>query len=158
MFVALVLRPERSLAGRAPCVFLRYSQVLVQLRLVVEAEQAGHTDKPVIHLKVVLEVVLKSLLVFESAETQVAESLVAPCVVNVVLETITIFEHTNAEVTVVLVVWCLLCMALECGLVGKLQVACAAPVLVRVMKLVAACCEFGDCACTILCARYTAIE
>lgn len=121
----------------------------------MEAEQASHTDKPVIHLKVVLEVVFESPLVFESAETQVAESLVAPCVVNMVLETVTIFEHTNAEVTVVLVVWCLLCMALECGLVGKLQVACAAPVLVRVVKLIAACCRLCNCARTILCARCT---
>lgn len=57
-----------------------------------------------VNMVVVLEMILQTPLVFESAEAQVAEGVVALGVVDVVLEAIAVFENADAEVAIVLVV------------------------------------------------------
>ena len=86
---------------------------------------------------VVLEVVLEAPLVFKGAEAQVAEGLMASRVVDVILEAIAVLEHADTEVAVMLVIWCLLDVVLQGSLVGEPNAAGAAPVLVRIVGLVA---------------------
>ena len=110
----------------------------IKLRLAVEAEQTGQARESMIDMVVVLEMVLETPLVLESAEAQIAEDAVTAGVVDVVLKSVTILEDANAEVAVVGVVpvWSLLHMALQCNLSRELEVAYAAPVLTRVKWLV----------------------
>ena len=114
VFVALLLRPEGALACHAPSVLLRYLEVPIQLRLAIEAEQTSQAREPMIDMVVVLEMILEAPLVLESAEAQIAENAVTAGVVDVILKSVAIFEDANAEVAVVDVVsvWSLLHVAL----------------------------------------------
>jgi len=86
----------------------------VKLHLAVEAEQTGQAREPMIDMVVVLEMILEAPLVLESAEAQIAENAVTAGVVDVILKSVAIFEDANAEVAVVDVVsvWSLLHVAL----------------------------------------------
>jgi hypothetical protein len=86
---------------------------------------------------VVLKVVLETPLIFESAETKVAEDVMTQRVVDMVFETISIFEDARTKVAVVLMVLRLFHVALECNLGVELLAAHATPVLMRVIGLVA---------------------
>jgi hypothetical protein len=86
---------------------------------------------------VVLKVVLETPLIFESAETKVAEDVMTERVVDMVFETISIFEDARTKVAVVLMVFRLFHVALECNLGVELLVAHATPVLMWVVGLVA---------------------
>jgi hypothetical protein len=138
VLVALLLRPEGTLACHAPSVLLRRPQVPIQLHLAIEAEQTSQAREPMIDMVVVLEMVLEAPLVLESAEAQIAEDVVTAGVVDVVLESVAILEDANAEVAVVDVVsiGSLLHMALQCNLSRELEVAYTAPVLTGVEWLV----------------------
>jgi hypothetical protein len=95
-------------------VLLRYLEVPIQLRLAIEAEQTSQAREPMIDMVVVLEMILEAPLVLESAEAQIAENAVTAGVVDVILKSVAIFEDANAEVAVVDVVsvWSLLHVAL----------------------------------------------
>jgi hypothetical protein len=80
----------------------------VQLDLTMKAQQTRQTYEPMINMVVVLEVILQAPLVLESAETQVAEDVVALGVVDMIFETVPVLEDANAQIAVVPVVWCLL--------------------------------------------------
>jgi hypothetical protein len=152
VLVALLLRPEGTLARHAPSVLLRPLQVHIQLHLAVEAEQTSQAREPMIDMVVVFEVVLEAPLVLESAEAQIAEDVVTAGVVDVVLEPVAILEDADTEVAVVDVVsvWSLLHMALQCNLSRELEFAYAAPVLTGVEWLVT---DYGGArvgACTLL--------
>lgn len=100
---------------------------------------------------VVLEVVLQTPFVLESAKAEVAERVVVPRVIDMVLETITVFEDSDAEVAIILMIWNLLHVVLERSLARKLDVASTTPVLMRIMRLVAHSCSIRDCTCARSC-------
>lgn len=137
MPVSLTLRREWLLARHAPSMLLGGLSVPVKLRLTVESKQTGQTHEPVVNRIVVFEVVLQPPLIFEGAETQVTKGLMASRVVDVILEAIAVFEYADAKVAIVLMIWCLLDVVLKRNLIGEPDTAGAAPVLVRIVRLVA---------------------
>lgn len=88
---------------------------------------------------VVLKVVLEPPLIFERAEAEVAEDVMVPSIVDVIFEAIAILEYALAEVAVIFMVRPLLGMIQQRCLVGKFDRADTAPVLMRVVNLIAAC-------------------
>jgi hypothetical protein len=138
MFIALILIAETAGAWRTPGVLHRSSQMMLELVPGVKTEQTCQAHEFMTDAVVVLEMILQTPLILEGAETEVAIYLVIPCVVDMVLQSISIFENALAEVAIVLVVQRLLDVIEKRRLVGELQGADAAPVLVRVIRLFAA--------------------
>jgi hypothetical protein len=75
---------------------LRRLEVSLELRIHTEAEQAGETCELVADSVIVLEVVLETPLIIESAQAQVAVHVVAERVLQMVLEAVAVFEYALA--------------------------------------------------------------
>jgi hypothetical protein len=111
--------------------------VLDHILVTLEPQQACQTRELMPDMIVVLKVVLETPLIFESAETKVAEDVMTQRVVDMVFKTVSIFEDARTKVAVVLMVLRLFHVALECNLGVELLVAHTTPVLMRVVGLVA---------------------
>jgi hypothetical protein len=75
---------------------LRRLEVSLELGIRTEAEQAGETCELVADSVIVLEVVLETPLIIESAQAQVAVHVVAERVLQMVLEAVAVFEYALA--------------------------------------------------------------
>jgi len=122
----------------APYVLITSLQVLRQLKLTPESEQASQADKVMTAAGIVFKVVLQAPFVFEGAQTEVAEDFMALRVVHMVLQPVAIFEPPLAQIAIVLVqFWRLLDVYVEVHLAVKLASTNTAPVLMRILSLVA---------------------
>jgi hypothetical protein len=122
---------------------LRGLEMPRQVGLATKAKQAGETDEFVPDGVVILEVVLEAPLVVECAEAQVAVDFMSQGVLQMVPKTIPVLENALAQIAIVFVVRRLFDVGEKCRLVGELERADAAPVLVRVKCFVGGICRGG---------------
>lgn len=137
VLVSLRLITELPMASVAPDVLGSSKQVLVKLCLSPESQKASKAHEIMAGYDVVvLKVILEAPWVLEGAQANIAGHIVAGCIVNVVFQAVSIDEDALAEVTVVLVLlWRQLDMHKQRILVKKPDVAHAAPMLVRIIRL-----------------------
>lgn len=137
MGIAFVLIVKAALACSAPRMLRSGLKMSFQLNASLEAEQASETHPLMADTVVILKVVLKSPVILESGEAEVAVNFMIRCIVDMVLESIAVYKDPLAEVAVVFVSDALLDVTEQCSLVGELVRADTTPVLVWII------CFFG---------------